>query len=237
MAIAKEIHSLIEGRADIPDDVEMPGMYPKLDDYRFPRDVLPERRLAAALSRSRLKELLVALDPSSDKRDDALISYQAPWFSSSVLRPNSVDLIVSQAVLEHVDQLDKTYAAMSQWLKPGGCASHVIDFRSHSLTKHWDGHLQYSPRLWSVVRGRRPYLLNRVAPTQHCALALAAGLKTIACDRVIAKPSISRSRLPRPFADWTQDDRSTSTMHLVLQSAANAIAITRANECASQSSQ
>jgi hypothetical protein len=51
-----------------------------------------------------------------------------------------VDLIVSQAVLEHVDDLENTYDAFAQWLRPGGRMSHEIDFHSRGLTMPWNGH-------------------------------------------------------------------------------------------------
>jgi hypothetical protein len=47
---------------------------------------------------------------------------------------SSLDLVFSQAVLEHVDDPEETYKTMVAWLKPSGYASHVIDFSAHYLS-------------------------------------------------------------------------------------------------------
>jgi len=43
----------------------------------------------------------------------------------------SVDIIVSNAVLEHVRNLDKLFADMYRILKPGGMMVHAVDLKSH----------------------------------------------------------------------------------------------------------
>jgi hypothetical protein len=55
--------------------------------------------------------------------------YKAPWFDPRVIEAGSVDLVVSQSVLEHVVDLPATYRALYQWVKPGGWMSHQIDFQ------------------------------------------------------------------------------------------------------------
>ena len=47
--------------------------------------------------------------------------------------PESFDLIVSRAVLEHVYDPDATFAAIDSLLKPGGKSIHKIDFEDHGL--------------------------------------------------------------------------------------------------------
>ena len=81
--------------------------------------------------------------------------------------------------MEHVDELDDAYAAMAQWLKPGGYASHLIDFSSHRMTDEWNGHWAINDRIWHLMRGRRPYLLNRCCYAEHLKMAAAHGLTPI----------------------------------------------------------
>ena len=64
------------------------------------------------------------------------LRYAAPWRDASVMQPGSLDLIFSQAVMEHVDDLPATYAACRDWLRPGGLMSHQIDFRCHGTARH-----------------------------------------------------------------------------------------------------
>lgn len=46
---------------------------------------------------------------------------------------NVCDMVFSRAVLEHVDDLDATFADMDAALKPGGIAIHLVDLKSHGL--------------------------------------------------------------------------------------------------------
>jgi hypothetical protein len=103
----------------------------------------------------------------------------APWTAASVVQPGSIDWIVSQSVLEHIDDLAETYRILTQWLRPGGHASHLIDFDSHGLTTTWNGHWLLNDRIWRALRGRRPYLINREPYAAHQRLAAAAGFTTL----------------------------------------------------------
>jgi len=147
----------------------------------------------------------------------ATIRYRAPWTDATIVAEGSVDLVLSQAVLEHVDDLPSTYAAIRRWLRPGALASNVIDFRSHGLTAGWDGHLQYSPSLWRIVRGRRPYLLNRAGPSDHLRFAMEAGLGVVVARRYLQAPTLARAKTDDKFSDWTDEDRETTTMYLLLK--------------------
>ena len=48
------------------------------------------------------------------------LQYMVPWNDPSVVRSNSVGLILSHSCREHVDDLDITYDSMALWLRPGG---------------------------------------------------------------------------------------------------------------------
>lgn len=49
------------------------------------------------------------------------------------LEESSVDLIVSNAVLEHVQDLENLFSTMGRILRPGGLMVHAADLRSHGL--------------------------------------------------------------------------------------------------------
>ena len=104
----------------------------------------------------------------------------------------SVDMLYSQAVLEHVDDLPGTYRAMRLWVKNGGMLSHSIDFRCHSTANDWNGHWQYSDRIWRLIRGKRSYLLNREAYSAHVDL-----LKDNGFELTLKQTDIAESRLKR----------------------------------------
>jgi len=181
-----ELHSLFASRATIPDDTEFPGVYPRLPDYSFPSHVLDDVRLRGSLSPERLARLREALTGDMRFSDDSLLSYAAPWDSSEQVQAGSVDLLVSQAVLEHVDDVDGAYAAMHRWLKPTGLMSHRIDYTCHGITHDWFGHWTVAPTLWQVVRGKRAYLINRLPHSAHLAALQRSGFAILACDPTVA---------------------------------------------------
>src|SRR5262249_43544259 len=101
----------------IPNHQEFPGVRPRLQSYEFPHHLIDCSDLD-----SRAESIRRELHNGLNK--DGLISYRVPWNSPDVIECGSLDLIFSQAALEHIDALEKTYMAMSGWLKPGGYASH-----------------------------------------------------------------------------------------------------------------
>lgn len=65
---------------------------------------------------------------------------------------DEVDLVISRAVLEHVDNLEATFADMTAALRPGALAIHQVDLRSHGL--HLSNPLDFlswSPVLWRLM--------------------------------------------------------------------------------------
>jgi hypothetical protein len=127
---------------------------------------------------------------------------------------------MSQATLEHVEDLPGTYAAMGRWLKPGGFATHQVDFRCHHTAKEWNGHWAYSDLHWRIIKGKRPYLINRQSVSTHIAHAVTAGLEQVASTPVLDGQGIRRRQLARRFRDLTEEDLKTSGTFLVFRKTA-----------------
>ena len=142
------------------------------------------------------------------------IHYAAPWSDSSILRADVMDLVFSQAVLEHVEDIDTTYDALFRWLKPGGVMSHQIDFKSHGLTRDWYGHWTLPSWVWRLVRGRRSYLINRMPASAHVAAMQRAGFEIVVQVPVRAD-SPPRSTLAAGFRDLTDDDLRTCGLFVI----------------------
>ena len=51
------------------------------------------------------------------KTEKILFNICVPWNDSKIIENDSVDMIFSQAVLEHVKDLKHTYDAMYKWVK------------------------------------------------------------------------------------------------------------------------
>lgn len=198
-----ELHALFQKREPIPGEDEFPGVYPKLRDHAFPGHLLTDEVLSASLTPERLSRLREALRGDMRVTDDALLSYAAPWDASDRVRPASVDLLVSQAVMEHVDDIESAYSAMRRWLKPQGVMSHRIDYSCHGITRDWYGHWTVSPTVWRLVRGKRAYLINRLPHSAHVQALQRNGFKILACHPTIGATSApaAKMRVPHESSD------------------------------------
>lgn len=63
-----------------------------------------------------------------------------------------VDLVLSRAVLEHVNDLPATFTDMYQALRPGGIAVHQVDLKSHGLHRRNElDFLTWPVQLWDIM--------------------------------------------------------------------------------------
>ena len=209
LRVFDELVELFLSQASIPDDNEFPEIYPPLETYEFPSTVLPDDLLAKSLNPRRIQQIRDSISTGD------MITYRAPWSDPACIPAESVDLIYSQAVLEHVDNLPGVYRCMNVWLRPGGYASHTIDFRSHGMSDAWNGHWACSDLLWKAIRGRRPYLINREPCSTHVELLGAHGFAIAAKIAKSSASAIRRSDLSRRFAGIGDSDLATSTLFVV----------------------
>jgi hypothetical protein len=203
--IFEELIELFAKKAEIPGGQEFPNIFPLLDDYSFPENILTPEVLAQSLRPQRLEEIRRELKAPAPA-GGGFINYFVPWDDSKVIQPGSVDFIFSQFVLEHVNDLDLTYSSLQKWLKPSGLMSHMIDFRSHGTAPKWNGHWAYSNFVWKMVKGGRPFLLNREPASAHQALLKKYNFKTIRQTDYERTDGISRSELDEKFKNLTSQD-------------------------------
>jgi SAM-dependent methyltransferase len=199
---------LFRARADIPDGNEYPRVRPTLADYRFPADLLSEERMQAALEPRRLAMIRESI-MNTDSRD-SMTQYRAPWSTNDAVERSSLDLVYSQAALEHVDGLAEVYRAMYAWLKPGGYMSHQIDFKCHDHAREWNGHWAYSDFMWKLVRGKDVWLINRLPYSAHLRLMKSSGFKVVGEQLVTRESNVKRSQLAPRFRHIPEQDLSTS---------------------------
>jgi len=210
LAVFDELTALFADRTPIPGSDEFPRIKPELDDLKFPDRAIPAARLKRALKPQRLERLRAALTDEAMARPDAVVSYVAPWFEQGNVRAGSVDWIFSQAVMEHVDDIEATYRACHAWLKPGKAMSHQIDFKSHGTAAAWNGHWAYSDFAWRMARGARAYLINRAPHSVHAAALRAAGFELRADQTVERTDGLARARLAARFRALGDDDLKTA---------------------------
>jgi SAM-dependent methyltransferase len=111
---------------------------------RFPLHTVSEKNLRV------YERLLESLDPPQRQRAEA--AFVEPGTPASGFRPEAIgyfvsrdglsgasrqyDLVISRAVLEHVDNLAGTARDVAQALKPDGLSIHEVDLRSHGLDRY-----------------------------------------------------------------------------------------------------
>ncbi|HXW70699.1 MAG TPA: methyltransferase domain-containing protein [Methylocella sp.] len=145
------------------------------------------------------------------------VEMAAPWTCADIIKYGSVDWVFSNSVLEHVDELEACYEAIALWLKPRGIASHLIDFFSHGLTKDWNGHWAVGDAAWSALRGRRPYLLNRMPYSEHLRLAKKSGFEIIFEKRNKRFDGLIASQFSDRFANITDEDARLRMVYVVMR--------------------
>jgi len=213
LEIFGELVDLFRERAAIPDDREFPRVKPKLTSYGFPDCILTEELLKNSLDEKRLDRIRnSAKNPSGS---ESMIAYQVPWNDSLIIKKNSVDMIFSQATLEHVDDIGKTYEIMREWLKPGGFMTHQIDLKCHGTAIEWNGHWTYSDFWWKMIRGRRQWLLNRLPCSAHLDLAEENNFEIVLTKRIKASSKIKRESLNKKFKNISDEDLETSGVFFI----------------------
>ena len=213
----EEIITLFKNREPIPDDSEFPKNIPKLSSYEFPSHILTDELLTHSLSDARLKELRELVrsfetESTAPNTGSLSIKYLVPWNSSENLDTyaNEMDLIVSYAVMEHVDDVQKVYNDQWHLLKDGGTIAHAMDFKCHHTAGLWNGHWTYSDLTWKIIYGRCAYLINRWPHSWH--IHAMTNIFTVLCDEVNTKEStLLRNDLAATFRGISDSDLVTHT--------------------------
>jgi len=200
-----ELAGLFERRADVSGDFG-----PRVPSSDFPFHLLPDSQMERCLERSRIECIRRLLMDDSAGTDGAVsLRYFAPWRDPAVIREASVDLVLSQAVMEYFDDLPGAYQSMYRWLRPGGFMSHMIDLRCHGTASTWNGHWLYSDFVWSLIRGRRPCFINRLPWSAHERAILEAGFQIVRIMRNREDSTFGPERLPGHF---TAEDAVTRSV-------------------------
>lgn len=217
LMILDSLVELFMRRADIPSgNAFSTEVKPALPSYEFPRYILTDERLDKTLTKARLKAIQEALtralgEPKTKVRENDIdIHYFAPWQDASVVPEHSVDMALSNTVLQCVEELPKVYEAFSYWIRKGGCLSNNIDYSSYGATTEWNGHWACSKLEWRLMRGNRLYLLNRQPHSVHVELTRKNGFRIVTEIRTSTEQGITRDKLAKEFTWLTDEDLSTT---------------------------
>jgi hypothetical protein len=197
---------LFRNKEDIPDEKEFPSINLKLDSYKFPEEILTERKLIEMLSEERLSLIRTAILNCDHIEKDGIINYYVPWVCSLDEITNSFDFIFSRAVMEHIDHCIDTYNQLYVMLKPEGIMLHDIEYHNHNIGNHWNSHWCYSDFLWKLIKGKRPFITNRLTHSMHERILENMGYKIILNNRTIRDSKIPREKLSRKFENISDTD-------------------------------
>jgi hypothetical protein len=93
--------------------------------------------------------------------------------------------------------------------------SHQIDFKSHGMTKRWNGFRACSESVWKLALGRRPYMINREPGSVHLRLMQDAGFTLVTHEKYLRKDGIRREELAPRWADISEDDLNCSGLYVI----------------------
>jgi SAM-dependent methyltransferase len=116
-------------------------------------------------SREALKA--VVFEENAVKFDREKIIFKQEDVKHLSLESDSIDIIFSNAVLEHVPRLKEAVDEMSRVLKPGGIGVHEIDLRDHFSSDNPLKLLSYPDWLWIMMTSNRPGFTNRLRFTDY----------------------------------------------------------------------
>lgn len=200
LRIFDELVELFRAQTPVPREIDIAT---EPVDWEFPKAL--ETGLDAALDAGRL----AAIRRDIEALTGAHVDVVAPWSDRAVLEPASVDWLFSHSVMEHIDDVAAVYASAAAWLKPGGLMSHEIDYSSHRLTRHWNGHWTIDDPIWRLIRGARPYLINRLSHQDQLAAMRSHGLELIRDVLTQRSDGLTADRFNGAFASMSEADART----------------------------
>jgi predicted SAM-dependent methyltransferase len=213
LKIFDELVLLFKNKSPIPSQAEFPLIRPLLNNYDFPHYLLDENKLQYLLSDERINSIRNAIkkiEIVNEQDTDEMISFIVPWLGNNLIENNSIDMIFSQAVLQHIDQLELTYNYMYQWLKPNGIISHEIDFKSMGSADTWDGHWAYSDIEWMIVKGRKLFYINREGYSTHKQLLQNNQFEVLFESKSYEPPTLHKNKIAKRFKSLSEDDLQTT---------------------------
>ncbi|MEM7315973.1 MAG: class I SAM-dependent methyltransferase, partial [Planctomycetota bacterium] len=135
---------------------------------------------------------------------------------------DSVDIVWSNCVLEHVSDYDSLMHETWRTLKPGGLAIHIIHLQDHLTFNNggdWLRFLTYNERKWNAMFSHRTTWCNRLRSSQWHELFEEKPWEIVEFAEQTAPfhPQFERSRLASPFNSMSERDLAVSWVHTTLR--------------------
>jgi hypothetical protein len=93
--------------------------------------------------------------------------------------------------------------------------SHQIDFKSHQLSRRWNGYRTCSEGMWTLTLGRRPFLINRQPASVHLRLLQEAGFTLVTEQKFIRDDGVGRDELAPLWSGISDEDLNCSGLYVI----------------------
>lgn len=149
-----------------------------------------------------LRRLFFGTDVRAALNADVVRLYAA-YLEDCPIAPNSVDLVTSRSVLEHITEIERCFSAFGTIVRPGGLMCHHVDLSAHDADDPFA--FYYAP---DVGTGRRRADdLNGLRLSDYEAGFAAHGFETEVVTRTILHDyPLARHRLTPRFRHYAEDD-------------------------------
>lgn len=185
---------------------------------RFPLIQLSEKNLAV------IADLLAALDPAQRLRAESCFVCATNWaagFNPDRIRyridpsglsglRDEIDIVLSRAALEHVNDLPATFADMHAAMKRDAIAIHEVDLKSHGL--HQSNPLDFLTwpnALWHLMYSHKG-VPNRLRVNSYRSILAQTGFEIILIEPILLAELVDvravRPALAAPFRQVTDND-------------------------------
>lgn len=142
--------------------------------------------------------------------------------SNFPLGDETVDIIWSKSVLEHVKDYECIISEMRRVLRIGGVMCHIIDLRDHTTfekEEDWLRFLRYGNALWNLMTSNRSTWCNRLRSSQWENAFSDAGFSLLHKEIELLPFDVdfNKERLVHPFRMFEDEDLATAWLKVVYQ--------------------
>lgn len=134
--------------------------------------------------------------------------------SAYAVPDNSIDIIYSCAVLEHVHNLDLCFSEMTRILKSGGIMNHQVDLRDHIFSQKSLWFLTINDRIFKTLFSKTGEYVNRKRLSYYLQLIKKNNLQIVTIEKnLLFDGELNQNLLKR----YTENDLRTLSINIALK--------------------
>lgn len=193
--------------------------YHQIFDFEHSLSILKELRLAFNFQDVELNDLYIKKTSELEYivNNSIVKIIKEPCKLDAVIPANSVEFMFSNAVLEHVDDVDGLFIQTKVVLKKGAYAWHQVDLRDHRPNTDSLDFLQYSDDEWLNINRLEAEYVNRLRVPDYIKSIERAELTVNSFDINLRYPAcVNDLHLNERFSQNNQDDIDALSVAILL---------------------